>query len=93
MPDERSVRAAPHGVIVRFAATSPLARSAEATSVAWRFRPHDGALTPADAAAVVRSAGAGRRRRWPHRQPRQLLERTGDGRPHPANDHHDPLEA
>ncbi|MFP4270486.1 MAG: hypothetical protein ACLFTL_07970, partial [Alphaproteobacteria bacterium] len=68
MRDDLYARADPDGVIARFAGTSPIARSPEGTYVAWRFSLRDGRLTPADAAAVVLAAGAGRWRRWPHRR-------------------------
>lgn len=93
MRDDLYAHADPDGVIARFAGTSPIARSPEGTYVAWRFSLRDGRLTPADAAAVVLSAGAGRWRRWPHARLRRLLERTSRGRRHPANDDHEHLEA
>jgi hypothetical protein len=93
MPDDLYARADPDGVIARFAGTSPIARSPEGTYVAWRFSLRDGRLDPADAAAVVLAAGAGRWRRWPHGRLRRLLERTSGGRRHPANDDHEQPEA
>jgi hypothetical protein len=92
MPDELYARADPDGVIARFAGAGPIARSPEGAYVAWRFSLRDG-LDPADAAAVVLAAGAGRWRRWPHRRLRRLLERTSGGRRRPANDDHRHREA
>ena len=86
MRDEAYAGADPDGVIARFAATGPIARSAEGAYVAWRFSLRRGRVDPADAAAVVLAAGAGRWRRGPHARLRRLLERTSGGRRAPAND-------
>jgi len=85
MRDDLYARADPDGVIARFAGNDPVARSPEGAYVAWRFSLRDG-LDPADAAAVVLAAGAGRWTGPVHLRLRRLLERTSGLRRHPAND-------